>query len=282
MEDAYDIQHDPHPAREVPPARRIPHFGHTLVFFSLTAFCILFTSGITLGILHAHSAETASQYPLPLAAAQGVAYLLTLLCSMPLFPVFWGVPFFTGIQWNLRQAVRQWWKLVLIGIGLSLLAQFADRFVKQPDHVDMLELFKSPLTSWCVAIFGSLLPAFMEEIAFRGFLLPSLATAYDWLSMERTPAGLDRWERTSDHSLPAWIFATVFSSAAFAALHGGQLHGALGPIVVLFAVSVTFSVIRIRTRSVAAAALVHAVYDALLFAEMAVATGGFHHLDKLG
>ncbi|MFC6647360.1 hypothetical protein ACFQBQ_17635 [Granulicella cerasi] len=38
---------------------------------------------------------------------------------------------------------------------------------------------------------------------------------------------------------------------------------------------------RIRTHSVAAAVIVHAAYDMLLFCEMAFATGGFQHLDKL-
>ena len=185
----------------------------------------------------------------------------------------------TGIS---AAAKLNWWKLLAIGIILSLAAQFADHFSKATGDTDLLELFKTPLSAWITAILGSFIPAFAEEeVAFRGFLLPSLATAYDWLSFERTPAGFDRWQRTATHTLPAWVFATTFSSLAFAGMHGFQIHWAIGPIAVLFAVSVTLSIVRIRLRSVAASTLVHIAYDGLIFLEMIAATGGFRHLDKL-
>jgi membrane protease YdiL (CAAX protease family) len=103
---------------------------------------------------------------------------------------------------------------------------------------------------------------------------------YDWLALDRTPAALDRWQRTTAHTMPAWIFATVFSSLAFAALHGSQDHWGKGPII-LFVVSLMFCAVRIRTRSVAASMLVHMAYNGLLFLEMIFVTGGFRHLDKL-
>ncbi len=76
--------------------------------------------------------------------------------------------------------------------------------------------------------FAVLLAPLTEEIAFRGFLLPALATAYDWLALERTPAGLERWQRSSLHSASALLFSAIFSSIPFALLHADQLSHAWG------------------------------------------------------
>jgi len=34
-----------------------------------------------------------------------------------------------------------------------------------------------------ITLFGTLVAPMFEEIAFRGFLLPAFAIAYDWLSL---------------------------------------------------------------------------------------------------
>lgn len=276
-----DIQHDTDPAREVPPARRIPHLGHALTYFSLNTLCIALGLIVALAAVHAGSQESALQHPIAAALGQLGGYALTFAIAIPLFPLFWGRSFWQGISWTARPVRLHWWKLVLVGIGLSLLAQLADNFIKTPSDSDLLQLFRTPASAWITAVLGTVVPAFAEEVAFRGFLLPALATAYDWLSLERTPAALRRWETTSDHTGGAWFFGAVFSSVLFAGLHGFQLHGSHLPLIPLFFVSLALCAVRIRTQSVAAAFFVHAVYDGILFLEMAIATGGFHHLDKL-
>lgn len=276
-----DIQHDTDPEGNHGLARRIPHLGHTLLFFSICAFCILLCIAVALAIVHGTSQETAAHHPLAAAMGQVAGYGLTFLIAVPLYPNLWTVTFWQGIHWTPRPAKLHWWKLVLLGLGLSVLAQVSERFISAPTDTDVLQLFSTPLSAWLTVILGTFIPTFVEEVAFRGFLLPSLATAYDWLSLERKPAALQRWEQTTNHTVPAWIFAAVFSSLAFTALHSFQLHGSKGPLLVLFAVSLAFCAVRIHFRSVAASTLVHMAYDALIFAEMVIATGGFRHLDKL-
>jgi membrane protease YdiL (CAAX protease family) len=116
-----------------------------------------------------------------------------------------------------------------------------------------------------------------EEIAFRGFLLPALATAYDWLALDRTPAGLQKWENSSMHSTSAVVFAALFSSLPFALLH----YQGWGVVAVLYGVSLVLSFVRIRTHSVACSTLLHSVYNLTIFTAIFFYTSGFHHLERL-
>jgi len=276
-----DIQHDTDPEPDHGLARRIPHVGHTLLFFSIVTFSIALCLIAALGMVHATSAETVAHHPFAAALGQVAGYVLTFLIAVPLFPSLWTVTFWQGIHWTPRPARLHWWKLILLGFALSGLAQLADNFIHSPGDSDVLQLFSTPLSAWVTVVLGTFIPSFVEEVAFRGFLLPSLATAYDWLALERKPEALQRWEQTTNHTLPGWIFAATFSSLAFTALHGFQIHWAKGPLAVLFAVSLVFCAVRIHYRSVAASTLVHMAYDFLIFAEMVFATGGFRHLEKL-
>lgn len=276
-----DIQHDTDPAEDHGLSRRIPHLGHTLLFFSIAAFSISLSILIALLSVHGFGGEGPMQHPLAGAVAEIVGYLLTFLIAVPVFPLFWTVTFWQGIHWNPRPAKLNWWKLILVGVLLSIVAQVGERFLAPPTDTDVMKLFATPLSAWLTVTLGTFIPAFVEEIAFRGFLMTSLAIAYDWLSFPRTPAGVDRWQRTNAISNPAWIFGAVFSSIAFASMHALQLHGAKGPLFVLFAVSLLLSFIRVRLRSVAASTIVHAAYNGLIFLETIIATGGLRHLDRL-
>ena len=80
--------------------------------------------------------------------------------------------------------------------------------------------------------------------------------------------------------MPAVILGSIFTSAIFAAFHAGQIGGALGPIVLIFAVSLVLCAVRLVTRSLAASTLTHATYNFTLFAMMGVATHGFQNLPK--
>jgi membrane protease YdiL (CAAX protease family) len=215
------------------------------------------------------------------AASQVLSYILTLAVSFPLFPLLWHYSFLNGIHWTWRQARLHGWKLVLLGFALSGLAQLCEHFVKLPHGTDVMELFHNPLSAWLTVCLGGLLVPAFEEIAFRGFLLPALATAYDWLSLERTPAARMRWQQTVNHTRGAWIFSSILTSILFVAMHAPQLHNSFGALSILFVPSIVFCAVRIRYRSVAAATLVHMAYDSLIFLEMIIATGGFRHLDKL-
>jgi membrane protease YdiL (CAAX protease family) len=278
---ALDIQHDPDPAHDHGIARRIPHLGHALLFFLLALTFLFMASAGLLVVLHTVTPAVVMQHPFAAVMSQIVAYALTFAVAMPVFSMLWGRSFLDGISWTWRAARLRWWQLLLLGCGLSIIAQLLEHLVRTPVTTDITKLLATPRAAWLTVIFGILVAPVSEEIAFRGFLLPALATAYDWLALERTPAARDRWQRGADHTRGALLFAALLSSAPFVALHGSQLHWAHGPLAILFAMSLVFSAVRIRTRSVAASSLVHLAYDALIFVEVIVATHGFHHLDKL-
>ncbi len=82
-------------------------------------------------------------------------------------------------------------------------------------------------------------------------------------------------------SAPAMILISLYTSLAFALMHGEQTAYSLGPFVLLVGVSLVLSAVRLGTRSLAASTLVHASYNFMLFFIMAVSTHGFRHMDKL-
>jgi len=287
---ALDIQHDTDPAQDHGDARRIPHLGHTALFlaiFGISSFlCLLVTLMIGMA-LHPHAAiptdpKAISPTDVHLAGlAQLLAYAITFAISFLVFPLLWHRSFLNGISWTFRAARLRWWKLILLGFGLSLLIEVSEHFVKAPKEVELLKMFDTPLIAWLTAISGAFIAPVVEEIAFRGFLLPSIAIAYDWICLERTPAAYNRWRQTTSNTTPALVLAAVVSSAAFAALHGFQLHWAFGVIAGLFVVSLVLSAVRIHFKSVAASTLVHVSYNFLLLLQMVIVTHGFRHLDKL-
>ncbi|SEF48450.1 hypothetical protein SAMN05421819_0154 [Bryocella elongata] len=283
---ALDVQHDTDPAHDHGVARRIPHLGHALLFFALTIACFF---GVAIVLFLAFHRTVFSNNDVKLyvsGASQLLGYVLALAVSFPLFPLLWQRSFLDGIHWTWRQARLHWWQLLALGFALSGLAQVGEHvvehFVKLPKETEILSLFRNPVSAWVTTIFGSLFVPVYEEIGFRGFLLPAVATAYDWLSMERTPAAVQRWQQTTDQTRGAWIFSSIVTSALFVSIHGPQLHWSVGALTVLYLPSLVFCYVRVRFRSVAAAGLVHIAYDSLIFLEICISTGAFRHLERLG
>jgi len=208
-----------------------------------------------------------------------------------------------------------------IGVATSVVVQLLSNFLPIPKELPIDKFFTHPLGVWLIAIFGvTVAPAF-EELAFRGFLLPSLASAWDWVTQRaRTPRELlggpaahpraeGEWRsqpvvdaalpsngevtwkssparRASGNEDPRWsisalIFSTIITSIGFAMLHGAQLAHSLAPLGVLFTVSVVLCITRLRFHSLAASTLVHSMYNATIFVMLFIGTDGFRHLDKL-
>ncbi len=275
-----DIQHDTDPAQDHGPARRIPHIGHAILFFSL-AFLMVVVCQLGIFTLAHIRLESALQHPGLGLASQALAYLLTLTISAWLFPHLWDVSFAQGIHWNFLAARRYWYWIVGGGVLLSAAAQAMMQLLPSPKTTAFDSILTTSHAAWLLMAFAVLLAPLTEELAFRGFLLPALATAYDWLALERTPAGLDRWQRSSLHSTSALVFSAIFSSIPFALLHADQLAHAWGVLAVLYGVSLVLSFVRIRTHSLACSTLMHATYNLSIFVAILISTGGFRHLDKL-
>lgn len=275
----------PNPPDSTPerdPPHRIPHLGHALLFLAIAGLLLLLTQIIFVGASSPTPTKLqANISPKLLVASQASTYLVTLAISWFLFPVLWKRSFPDGIIANLDAARRSALKLIPIGLALSFTVQAASSLATLPKSIPMDDFFRTPSDVWIITIFGTLLAPLFEEVLFRGFLLPAIAIAYDWLSLPRTPAARDLWHSTNKITLPAYIFSAVLTSILFTALHGQQVAYAWPVLILLFCVSLVLTAIRLRLRSVLASTLVHASYNFTIFLITFIATDGYRHLDKM-
>jgi membrane protease YdiL (CAAX protease family) len=274
----------PEPASRV----RIPHLGHlcllaTLALLGLSVAAILMLAAVRFHLFGVKSLAKAATDIHYILGEEALLYLVTLALSLVVFPLFWNKSFFAGVQWRGATALRLRTRLFAVSLGCFVLAALDGIMLPGPSNAPIEEIFRSPGAAWLMFGFGVTLAPFFEEIAFRGFLLPALATAYDWVGerLSHTPPrpldndGYPQW------SLPAMVIASVFTSLPFALLHGEQTGHALGPLLLLILVSLILCAVRLMTRSLAASTLVHASYNFLLFSLMMIGTGGFQHLNKI-
>jgi membrane protease YdiL (CAAX protease family) len=230
---------------------------------------------------HLHTQAEIGQHPDLALGSQALGYVLTLVVAAWIFPRLWDKGFLSGIEWNALAARRRWYWVLTAAVALSALAQTVSRFVPEPSTSPVEDMMMTRHGAWELALFGVLLAPLMEEIAFRGFVLPALATAYDWLLLDRTPAGLQRWESSTMHSRAALVFGVVVSSVAFVLFHGPQVSFLWGPMAILLGFSLAAGYVRLKTHSVACSTLLHATYNLTIFVILYVASGGFRHLEKL-
>jgi hypothetical protein len=185
------------PAGETPFLAATPHIGHTLLFGLLVALAgFVIGLGFELALVHIapHLRETAEQMqtdPLLVIPVEALIYAMVGAASFLVFPLFWNRPFAQGIHWRAFIVRRSVWLLVGIGVATSVVVQLLSNFLPIPKELPIDKFFTHPLGVWLIAIFGvTVAPAF-EELAFRGFLLPSLASAWDWVTQRaRTPREL--------------------------------------------------------------------------------------------
>ncbi len=271
------------------PPVRIPHFGHLVFLLLALAPMGLLATGLIMGLaMHEHllgisTPQQAMSNVHYILGSEGLLYLFTFALAVLLFPLFWHKSFLAGVQWNAATAFRLRWRLGSAAVVCFLLAVLSGELFPGPTNAPIEKIFRTPGAAWLLFGFGVTFAPFFEETIFRGFLLPSLCTAYDWLR-ERTahepvrpldPNGHPQW------SLPAMVVGSILTSLPFAAMHGEQTGYALGPFFLLVGVSLVLCFVRLATRSLAASVLVHACYNFLLFALMLAASDGFKHLDKM-
>jgi len=264
---------------------RVPNIGHAVLFLSFTFLLLLFAQVSLLGLAHPvadpHKTATGVMHPKLIVGAEAVTYVVSLAVSFFFFPFLWQRSFANGIQWDFATARRNAYKLIPIGLIAGFAVQAVSSLIPVPKSIPMDNFFRTPSDVWLITAFGTLLAPMFEEIAFRGFLFPAFAIAYDWLSLPKTPAARERWHNTTGLTLAAVIFSAILSSILFALLHAEQLAHAWVALFVLFCVSLVLTIVRIRTRSVASSTLVHACYNLSVFLTMFIATGGFRHLERL-
>jgi membrane protease YdiL (CAAX protease family) len=273
--------------------RRIPNIGHTILFFLVAIIVLLLTSvsvfALVMG-LHLLGPETPDQLlrePRLLIPSMAAGYLIALAIVWAIFTHLWQGPFAQALHWNFSVVRRRWVSLLAGGVVLSLVVQFLSNFLPIPKTLPIDDFFRTPADVWMVALFGTLLAPVCEELAFRGFLLPSLASAWDWLRGFRRPSEVslmasDRGAQYDPRwSIAALLFSSTVTSIAFALVHADQLAHAWAPLAILFAVSLVLCGVRLWSHSLAASTLIHATYNGTIFTILFFGTGGFRHLDKI-
>lgn len=164
------------------------------------------------------------------------------------------VDFWQAIRWNWPRNPGVY---VLAGIVLSIGLQGFAHLLPIPKTLPIDQFFRTPREAYLLSIFGVTLAPLLEELFFRGFLYPVLA-------------------RRLGMSL-----AVFLTALGFAAIHGAQLMYSWGPVLIIFLVGLALTLVRARTRSVAASLLIHVAYNGTISILMFVATDGFRHLEKL-
>ena len=272
----------------IAPPKRIPHLGHLCLLTAFAGIGFVCATVLMLIALHFHLFGAANLTEVAtnvhyILGFEAILYLVAFSLGLVIFPLFWNQSFFAGIQWRGATALHLGWRLPAIALGCFALAALDQALLPGPANAPIEDIFRSPGAAWLMFGFGVAFAPFFEEMAFRGFLLPALATAWDW-AIEKSTGKPARPLDANGH--PQWsIFAMVIASIAttlpFALMHAEQQGHSLGPFILLIVVSLILCAVRIVTRSLAASTLVHACYNFLLFFLMLVSTGGFRHLEKL-
>ena len=286
----------PLPAPPPPRPRRIPNFGHTVLFFTVAIVVLLLTSvsvfALVMG-LHLLGTETPEQLlrePRLLIPSMAASYLIAGGIVWAIFTYLWQQSFLRALHWNFAAVRRRWVPLLIGGVVLSLAVQFLSNYLPIPKTLPIDDFFRTSADVWLVALFGTFLAPVFEELAFRGFLLPSLASAYDWLRGNNRRSNDDPivdpvvnpvTNNDQHWSVAALVVSCALTSIAFALVHADQLAHAWAPLAVLFAVSLVLCLVRLWTQSLAASTLIHATYNATIFTILFFVTGGFRHLDKI-
>ena len=265
--------------------RRVPNFGHALLFVCFAGLMLLITQIILFALgespVAAQGGVITIPHPKLQLAALAASYLTTLLAAWLFYPVLWQRGFLDGIRWHWEAARRQAPKLIALGLLLGAIVQAATYFIAAPKSSPIDDFFLTQSNAWLITIFGTIVAPVFEEVCFRGFLVPAFAIAYDWLSLPRTAEGLVRWRTTATLTPAALIFSAILSSIFFAWLHAEQVGHARGILVVLFCVSLVLTFVRVKTDSVAASAMVHGAYNFFVFLIVMIQTGGYRHFDRL-
>ena len=276
----------PPPLEIVPPPpapRLIPNIGHVGVFVLLIFPALI--GGYLVALFSIYATHPHERIPVLMQeigrnvmyaiSMQAAIYLVLWALAALVFTLWWDRPFSKGIHWNLSTATR--WLPLLAGLGVitGLAITLAGNFLPMPKAPPILEdLTKSAAGAWTLMAFGVTLAPLTEELAFRGFLLPSLVNIFRWL--QRKQAISEAAVRTV--GIPLSI---VLTSIPFALMHSQQVSNSWGPVLLIGCVSIILCIVRLVTDSVAAGVVVHACYNLTLFSGLLYQTDWFRHLDKL-
>lgn len=265
-----------------PGNQRVPNLLHLLLFLALTLTMFAVAEGAGLAVAHQPIKAALLNQKLQMLI-NALAYVLALALALPLFAAVWSRPALVGLHWN-RSGAKP--LLIVLGLCLGLLSQGASNYLPTPHKMPLEDVFRTPGVIWILVVFGTVLAPLFEEVLFRGFLLPGLAIAVDWLRLPRGEVthaleARSAWRESNSYSTAALVVSSLVTSFLFALIHAPQLGLNWAPVALLMAVSLVLCWVRLRYDSVAASALVHGCYNFSVFLTLFLVTGGFRHMDRM-
>lgn len=228
-----------------------------VVFSALLAFGASLVLAVILGLIvgvRPKPGEFQPELVRAAIAAQILAYALVAAYVYSLLVYHYRQPFLPAIRWNWPASPGMW---LLAGIGLSVAVMAISRFLPVPRGLPVERYFTDRPLALLLVFFGTAVAPLVEEVFFRGFLYPVLRNRVG------TPA------------------AVGLTAAVFAVIHGQQVDLAWAPLLMLFCVGLTLTLVREKTDSVSAPFLIHLGYNATLFALLALGTKGFTEMPKV-
>jgi membrane protease YdiL (CAAX protease family) len=167
-------------------------------------------------------------------------YVFLISALYALISVKYGQPFWKALGWTL--AFRGAMTSLLVGPVLAVGVSFLGVMLKAPELRDPIrEMIKGRATLSVVIVFGVVIAPFVEELIFRGFLLPLIA-----------------------RSLGPWL-AILLTAVLFALPHGAQYEWAWQQLLLIAVAGAAFGVARVRTGATSASFLMHASFNATQF-----------------
>jgi len=265
------------------PPKLIPNIGHVLVFLLLLIPSLIGGYAVALFTIYATHPhvriavlmQEIGRNVMYAISMQAAIYLVLWALSALVFTLWWDRSFAKGIHWNLSTALRHLLLFAGLGVISGLAITIAGNFLPMPKAPPILEdLTKSAAGAWTLMIFGVTLAPLTEELAFRGFLLPSLVNIFRWFQRRGTIS-------ESAVRFVGIPLSIVLTSIPFALMHAQQVSDSWGPVLLIGCVSMILCIVRLKTDSVAAGVVVHACYNLTLFSGLLYQTDWFRHLDKL-
>jgi len=252
---------------QTPRAENPPWSGWDLIYILLVTMGMIILSLLLVAYVTRRVAYPSlpvlavMNFPMVAFGAQMLAYVFVLGFMFTTATAHEEKSFRAAIRWNWPQ---RWPIYLLLGVGFCLGLQLLARFLPMPKKIPMEVFFQTPLRAWTIALMGMTFIPVMEELFFRGFLYPVL--------VRRVGA----------------VVAVVLTALSFTAIHVPQLadpHMPLsdswGAVLIILIIGFALTIVRAKTKSVAAGVLVHMSYNGFTSLLAIIATGGFRHLERL-
>ncbi|MCC7154588.1 MAG: CPBP family intramembrane metalloprotease [Bryobacterales bacterium] len=155
------------------------------------------------------------------------------------FKMRYGEPLFRSLGWRLGWPKRA--SSVWLGPAMAVVLGVGGKLIGAPEMDPLGNVITGVLSAAITGVFAVLIGPAVEELIFRGFLLPLFVRSFG------TAPGI------------------VLAAAPFALMHGPQYEWAWQYLALLLAASVVFGWVRVKTGSTAASTLVHAGYNLVFF-----------------